>query len=91
MGGGLGKGERFSQFALSVEAIAHLINRKEGVVGFYGRLFEGKYVQSGEWASEVAAVPAGVGSGAAGSDSGTAPFCRLGADKLAFRRYSVIL
>lgn len=48
-------------------------------------------VSPGEWASEVAAVPAGVGSSAAVSDSGTAPFWRLGADKLAFRQYSVIL
>lgn len=48
-------------------------------------------VSPGEWASEVAAVPAGVGSSAAVSDSGTAPFWRLGADKLAFRQCSVIL
>lgn len=41
------KGERFSQFPLSVEeAITHSINRKEGVVGFYGKLFNGKYVES---------------------------------------------
>lgn len=37
------------------------------------------------------AVSAGVGSGAVVSDSGTAPFWRLGADKLAFRQYSAIL